>query len=110
MALALIASEWFKAVRRLARLAQEVTPQRFERERAQLVYSQSQVESLLSKLGMRMVTYDGASYTPHLPAEPVNPEDFDNEEGLMVRETLEPTILHDGRVLIRGQVVLGKEG
>lgn len=107
-ALALVASEWFKAARRLLRLAHEAVPARVERERAQLAYAQSRIEGVLAKNGLRMVTHDGAEYSPQIPAEPVNPEDFETEEGLMVQETLEPTVLFDGRVIARGRIVLAR--
>ena len=53
-------------------------------------------------MGVRLVTHDGMPFTPQLPAEPVIPEDFDTDEGLLVRETLEPTVLLDGRIVARG--------
>jgi hypothetical protein len=107
-ALALIASEWFKAARRLIRITQETSPDRVERERAQLAYSSSRINGVLSQNGLRMVTHEGTAFTPQLPVEPVNPEDFESEEGLVVYETLEPTVLLDGRVIARGRVVLAR--
>lgn len=109
-ALALVASEWFKAARRLSRLTQETAPGRVERERAQLAYAHGRIEGVLAKNGLRMVTHEGAEYSAQLPVEPVNPEDFDSEEGLVVQETLEPTVLLDGRVVARGRVVLRRAG
>lgn len=106
--MALLASEWFRTARRLARLTQDAAPARLERERAQLLYSQGKVEMALAELGVRLVTHDGAQFSPELPAEPVNPEDFDTEEGLLVTETLEPTVIHNGRVVARGRVVLAR--
>lgn len=108
-ALALVASEWFKAARRLSRLTLETSPARFERERALLAYSQGRVEDILAKNGLRLITHEGTEFSPQIPAEPVNPEDFDTDEGLVVHETLEPTVIFDGRVLTRGLVVLAKE-
>ena len=107
-AIALLAAEWFKTARRLSRLTQEVAPGRLERARAQLTYSQRRVEETLEKFGIRLVTHDGTPFSPEVPAEPVNPEDFDTEEGLMVSETIEPTVIFDGRILARGLVVLRK--
>lgn len=107
-ALALLAAEWFKTSRRLSRLTQDVAPARLERERAQAAYSQRRVEETLGKNGMRLITHDGLPFSPEIPAEPVNPEDFDTEEGLVVSETLEPTVICGGRVLARGLVVLAK--
>ncbi len=110
MTMALLASEWFKTARRLTRLTQDVAPARLERERAQLSFSQNRVEGALAQMGVRLVTHDGMPFTPQLPAEPVNPEDFDTDEGLLVRETLEPTVMLDGRIVARGRVVLGRDG
>lgn len=107
-ALALLASEWFKTARRLSRLTQEAAPARLERERAQLAYSQTRVEEALAKHGIRLITHEGSSFSTEIPAEPVNPEDFATEEGLMVAETIEPTVIFDGRILARGLVVLAK--
>ena len=110
LALALVATEWFKLARRLSRLTLETAPTRIERERAQLAYAYGRIESTLAGSGLRVVTHDGAEYSPQLPAEPANPEDFDTEEGLVVQETLEPTILLHGRVIARGRVVLARVG
>lgn len=109
-ALALVATEWFKAARRLMRCTKEMAPARAERERAQLAYAHSRIESVLAENGLRMVTHEGVEFSPQLPVEPVNPEDFDNEEGLVVKETLEPTVLLDGLVVARGRVVLARAG
>jgi len=107
-ALALIATEWFKAARRIHKLTLESAPGRLERERAQLSFSERRVQDTLNAFDLRLVTYDGSEYSAQLPAEPVNPEDFANEEGLVVSETLEPTILHHGKVVLRGRVVLAE--
>lgn len=106
--LALLAAEWFKTARRLSRLTQEVAPARLERERAQLAYSHRRVEEALEKCGIRLVTYDGTPFSTQIPAEPVNHEDFDTDENLVVSETIEPTVIFDGRILARGLVVLAE--
>jgi hypothetical protein len=92
------------------RLTQETSPARVDRERAQFAYSLTRIDDVLARNGLRMVTHEGAEFSPQLPAEPVNPEDFDNEEGLVVQETLEPTVLLHGRVVARGRVVLARAG
>ncbi len=106
--LALIATEWFKAWRRAMLLAQETAPGRIERERAMLTYSGRRVREALAEHGISLEDYVGQQYSPSLPAEPVNPEDFDTEEGLVVDKTVEPTVLQDGRIIMRGKVVLAK--
>lgn len=106
--LALLATEWFKAARRAIRIAIESAPNRFERERAQLAYSERRISTALAVEGVHMRDFDGEPYSPSLPAEPINPEDFSSEEGLIVRDTIEPTILHNGRIVMRGKVLLAK--
>lgn len=109
-ALCLLATEWWKSSRRLLRLALEAAPGRLERERAQVLYSMRRIEEALQAQGYRLHGFDGQAYSPSLPVEPVNPEDFSTEEGLVVAETIEPTILRDGRILVRGRVVLAEHG
>ena len=105
-ALLLLATEWWKSSRRLLRLTAEAAPERMERERAQLTYASRRVGEALAALDMRVVEHDGQPYSPTLPAEPVNPEDFATDEGLVVADTVEPTVLRAGRILRRGKVVL----
>lgn len=108
--LLLVASEWWKASRRLLRLAAEAAPERLERERAQAAYATRRIEAALEASGLRLAGHTGQPYSPGLPAEPVNPEDFDTEEGLEVADTIEPTVLEHGRILQRGKVVLRRAG
>ena len=78
-AILLLATEWWKSTRRLLRLAAEAAPGRVERERAQATYSGRRITAALAALGIRMTGHDGQPYSPSLPAEPVNGEDFDTE-------------------------------
>jgi hypothetical protein len=106
--LALLAAEWFKAANRALRITEEAAPGRLERERARIAYSTRRIEDALAEHGLRIHTFDGQPYSPALPAEPVNPEDFTSEEGLVVRETIEPTIVCESQILLRGKIVLAK--
>ena len=107
-AILLLAAEWWKSHRRLLRLVAETAPERIERERAQANYAARRIGTALEALGIRLADHTGQAYSPALPAEPVNPEDFDTDEGLTVAETLEPTILLEGRIVRRGKVILRK--
>ena len=108
--LLLLAAEWWKTNRRLLRLAAEAAPARLERERAQAAYATRRIEAALEASGLRLADHTGQPYSPGLPAEPVNPEDFETEEGLEVADTIEPTVLEHGRILQRGKVVLRRAG
>ena len=106
----LLVTEWWKSSRRLLRLVAEAAPERTERERAQLTYASRRIGEALAALDLRLVEHDGQPYSPAMPAEPVNPEDFATEEGLVVTDTVEPTVLRAGRILRRGKVVLKAKG
>ena len=105
-AVLLLATEWWKSTRRLLRLAAKAAPESIERERAQVTYASRRIGSALAALDVRVVDHDGQPFSPTLPAEPVNPEDFATEEGLVVGDTVEPTILRAGRIIRRGKVAL----
>jgi hypothetical protein len=102
--LVLLAAEWWKANRRLLRLAAEAAPGRLDRERAQAAYATRRIEAALEASGLRLADHTGQPYSP------VNPEDFETEEGLEVADTIEPTVLAHGRILQRGKVVLRRAG
>ena len=105
-AVLMLAVEWWKSSRLLLRLAADAAPERVERERPQFTYAARRTAAALAALDLRLVEHDGQPYSPALPAEPVNPEDFASEENLQVAETIEPTVLRAGRILRRGKVVL----
>jgi hypothetical protein len=107
-ALALAATEHWRAARRLLRLASDLDPARLPREEAALRFGLNQLHGAMETLGMRISTFDGMVWTPEIPVEPVNADDFEDEAGLVVHETLEPTVLFNGRILRRGKVVLRK--
>ena len=66
------------------------------------------LETILTDAGLRLVTYDGAPFTPEIPASPVNAEDVG--PGAVVGTTIEPTITAGGSVLIAGKILLGDQG
>lgn len=107
-ALALAATEHWRAARRLIRLATELDPARARREEAALRFGLAQLHAAMEALGLRIGTFDDQAWTPEIPVEPVNADDFADETGLVVHETLEPTVLYHGRILRRGKAVLRK--
>jgi hypothetical protein len=107
-ALALVATGWFKAARRARRIAER---------RRQPEWNGSARSAPTRRDTSGRSSPDSTSAwrsswaSPILPSclsSRLIPEDFDTEKGLVARETIDPTILHDGRVLMRGKVVLAK--
>lgn len=73
---------------------------------SQLRYSELQLNSLASEVGLKIVTFDGEHYGPGCPASADNLGDFDTDDNLFVKKTLEPTVVYDMRTLLAGRVLL----
>ena len=65
--------------------------------------------SILEESNLKLVIYDGQIYSPNLAVTIVNNDDFSENENLIVGNTLEPTILCDGRLLHIGKAILIKK-
>jgi hypothetical protein len=57
-----------------------------------------------------VITYDGEPYGPGLPVTIANGDELDTNEGLIVAETLEPTLVANSRVVVMGKVILKQPG
>ena len=66
----------------------------------------SHITSLLQKHGIALVVYEGKPYNSNYPLEAINVADFADNENLVVRKTLEPALVKDGRVLHFAKVIL----
>ncbi len=77
---------------------------------AQLRYAQGRLKAILEENGLRLISYDQSPYSPNLPVTVVNEDDVYGNEGLVIEETLEPTILAHGNVVTMGKVILKQGG
>lgn len=75
---------------------------------AQWQYCTGRFKSLSAELGFKVVEYEGAIYSANLPVVVVNVDDFTTNEGLVVRQTIEPTVVYEGRVVYMGKVILAE--
>ena len=67
------------------------------------------LDAILGARGLRLIAYVDEPYSPNLPVTVANADEFQGNEGLVIAETLEPTLLADGRVVAMGKVIL-KQG
>ena len=73
---------------------------------SQLRWHIKKLEESLEEGGLRIVNVEGHPYDPGMAATPMNIEDFDADEPLVVNRMLEPIIM-EGTVLVkRGKVTL----
>ena len=73
---------------------------------AQLRFARRKLDTILAEAGLRIVTYDGAAFTPDVPASPVNAEDISDSAATIVASTIEPTVTGPEGVLVAGKILL----
>lgn len=101
-----LAVEHWKLLRSSSRMILDLPIDKQKRVEAQSRYASSRLKQLSEEMGLRLVEYEGAEYSPNLPVSVINADDFDVNDGLMIVQTLEPTVLHDGIVILMGKVLL----
>jgi hypothetical protein len=100
--------ECWRLLRLVERLTQDQPADRQARGRAQARYVRGRLDAILGARGLRLIAYDGEPYGPGLPVTIANADELQGSEGLVVQETLEPTLVADGRIVAMGRIVLKK--
>ena len=58
---------------------------------------------------LKLVNFEGESFTSGIPATAVNLEDFESDDDLYVKQTVEPTIIDDnGAIIHSGSIIVEK--
>ncbi len=71
-------------------------------------YENNLVE-VLASCDLKLATFDGEPYSTGIPATPVNIEDFESEDDLYVKHTIEPTIIDEsGSIVHSGSIIVEK--
>lgn len=66
------------------------------------------VEEALEQVGLRIVNVEGQHFDPGIAATPLNVEEFDPKDTLMVDQMLEPIIMGKDSLVKTGTVTLRK--
>lgn len=97
-----LASEAWRLRRRLDR----IDPQGTAEERLRPLHdSIARIDDAFAEYRVTFVEHEGQPYDPGLQVEVLHARDGDGK--LVVVETIRPTVLLDGRILLQGQVVIG---
>lgn len=78
-----------------------------KRLEAQLKFSKRQLDVILEDLGLRLVDFSGENFHPGLAVSVDNPDDYEENEALIVSKTIEPTVMSDMTVIRLGRVIVG---
>lgn len=74
----------------------------------QLRWFIKKIEESMAEAELRIVNVEGHSFDPGIAATPLNIEDFDAEDSLVVDQMLEPIIMGKNGILKTGTITLRK--
>ena len=78
------------------------------RYRSQFRWFMKKIEDSLEEVGLRIVNVDGHPFDPGMAATPLNIEEFDASDSLMVDQMIEPIIMSKEGLVRAGTVTLKK--
>jgi hypothetical protein len=78
------------------------------RYRSQFRWFMKKLEDSLEDAGLRIVNVDGHLFDPGMAATPINIEEFDANDTLMVDQMIEPIIMGTNGLVKAGTVILRK--
>ena len=77
-----------------------------KRYKSQLLWFIKKMEESLEEVNLRIVNVEGHPFDPGMAATPLNIEDFDSEDSLIVDQMLEPIIMGKDSLVKMGTVIL----
>jgi hypothetical protein len=101
-----LAAEYWKLLRAFERAAVLAPDSAKARLTAQARYSGERLSTVLERIGMRVVSFDGVKFEVNLPAVAVNAEDINPQISCFVERTLEPAVVTENTVILTGKVFL----
>ena len=84
----------------------QLSAARAKRHTSQLQLFLKKTEESLEEVGLRLVNVEGQPYDPGMAATPLNIEDFEPDDHLVVDQMLEPIIMDRGSLAQTGTVTL----
>lgn len=75
---------------------------------SQFNWFQKKVYKAIDELGLSIVNVEGQNYDPGMAVTPLNLEDFETEDALLVTQMIEPIIMCNDQLVRTGTVMLGR--
>ena len=101
-----IAVEAWRFKRVFERLLAKADAGETKRYQNQFDWFMRQVEGSLAKAGLKVVNVEGQAFDPGVAATPLNIEDFDESEELIIDQMLEPIIMGPEGLIKTGTATL----
>ena len=101
-----LATESWRFAKVFERGITQLNAARAKRHTSQLQLFLKKTEESLEDVGLRIVNVEGQPYDPGIAATPLNIEDFEPDDHLVVNQMLEPIIMDGGSLAQTGTVTL----
>ncbi len=108
LAIAEIAAESWRYQLALGKVLKRMDAIEAERFSRQYGYFASKVNRAVASAGLTVLDLTGQGYNPGLPVQAMNLEEFDEDEDLIITQTIEPVIMIGHRVIKTGVVTLDR--
>lgn len=108
LAIAEIAAESWRYRCALKKVLKKLDVMDAERFSRQYEYFSDRVNRAVSSAGLTVRDLTGQAYNIGLPVQAMNLGEFDEDEPLIITQTIEPVIILDGRVLKTGLVMVDR--
>ena len=104
-----IVSEAWRLKQSFHRVIPMLDPKEQKKNLNKINWFDTKLNEALEKSNLRIINFEGETYSCGIPATAVNLEDFDSEDHLYIKQTLEPTIIDSNSVIIKqGSVIVEK--
>lgn len=104
-----IASESWRLKKAFERVLNLLDVKEKQKNLSKLNWFEKKLKESLHESGYKFSNFEGEPYSTGIPATAINIDDFDSDEGLYVKQTIEPTILDEnGRILKTGSIIVDK--
>lgn len=109
LAIAEIAAESWRFKLALNKALKKMDVMDAERFSRQYDYFESRVTTAMSMANLTILDLTGQAYDVGLPIQAMNLDEFDEDEPLIVSQTIEPVIMMEGRVIKTGMVMVSRQ-
>lgn len=106
---ATLAGDYWRLLRSYERLIAESAPENHNRLKSNYRNAERRLTTALDENNIKIISYEGKSYTPNLAVTVVNGDEFDDNEELIINQMMEPTVMLGERVLSMGKAILSKK-
>ena len=73
---------------------------------SQIAWHDKRLSEIAGSVGLNIISFEEQQYDEGMAVAPLNAEEFDKNETLFIEQMIEPTIMHEGRVIKTGTAVL----